>query len=342
MGGIDSVEEFESSDEDEGRISNKTDTPELKALDQQEQDVRELTKELQSLQVTVCGNKEEEEVIPPDSLQKVAKWIGEGHCKRILVLSGAGVSCSAGIPDFRTPGTGLYDNLQKYNLPFPEAVFDLGFYRRNPKPFLSLAKQIWPGTRHSPTLTHSFIALLSRKGLLLRNYSQNIDGLEFLANVAEEEVVTCHGNFQTASCIKCQSPSFDCKMIILETDDVPLCHVCGGYVKPDIVFFGEGLPDRYMKLLPRDLPKADLLLIMGTSLLVAPVSMIPDMVGTKCKRVLLNRERVGHLHDKKRDVVHEGDCDESVRMLARLLDWEEELLELHQATQLSKSTGKAE
>lgn len=79
---------------------------------------------------------------------------------------------ATGIPDFRTPGTGLYDNLQKYQLPFPEAIFDLGFYRKKPSAFCTLAQELWPGQKHSPTLTHSFIKLLSKKGLLLRLYSQ--------------------------------------------------------------------------------------------------------------------------------------------------------------------------
>lgn len=87
------------------------------------------------------------------------------------------------LKDFRTPGTGLYDNLQKYNLPFPEAVFDLDFYRDNPDPFVQLASELWPGLTHSPTITHSFIALLDKKGMLLRNYTQvSYDfGLSFLS-----------------------------------------------------------------------------------------------------------------------------------------------------------------
>lgn len=89
----------------------------------------------------------------------------------------------------RTPGTGLYSNLEKYSLPYPEAVFDVGFYRKKPQPFCTLAKELWPGLHHSPTLTHSFLKLLSSKGLLLRNYSQNIDGLEFLAGIPAEELV---------------------------------------------------------------------------------------------------------------------------------------------------------
>jgi len=115
----------------------------------------------------------------PEPVRRVAQWIERGTVKRILVLTGAGVSVAAGIPDFRTPGTGLYDNLAAYQLPYPEAVFDVAFYRRRPMPFVKLASELWPGN-FCPTLTHSFIALLHQKGLLQRCYTQNIDGLEHL------------------------------------------------------------------------------------------------------------------------------------------------------------------
>ena len=118
----------------------------------------------------------------PKELIKVADWIRDGKVKRILALTGAGLSVAAGIPDFRTKGTGLYDNLSKYNLPFPEAVFELNFYKQNPQPFTTLAKELWPGN-FLPTLAHSFLTLLHRKGLLLRCYTQNIDGLEHVGEL---------------------------------------------------------------------------------------------------------------------------------------------------------------
>lgn len=71
----------------------------------------------------------------PLTLSAVAGLLKNGQVRRVCVMSGAGISVAAGIPDFRTPGTGLYDNLQKYNLPFPEAIFEMGFFRSNPKPF---------------------------------------------------------------------------------------------------------------------------------------------------------------------------------------------------------------
>ena len=261
------------------------------------------------------------------TLQTIANLIQDGSIKRILVLSGAGVSCSAGIPDFRTPGSGLYDNLEKYNLPYPEAVFDLGFYRSNPQPFVDLAKELWPGMKHSPTLSHSFLALLDQKGLLKRNYTQNIDGLECLAGVTEERIVECHGHFRTSACIDCGIP-FDGKEArdtILNTSEPPICPKCGGLIKPDIVFFGESLPVRFKNFLHKDLSDNDLLIVMGTSLKVAPVSLIPEMLNSRIPRILMNRELVGDFafpgtEGNHRDVFHPGDCDDSVRALCSMLD----------------------
>mmetsp|Transcript_20070 Transcript_20070/g.42432 ORF Transcript_20070/g.42432 Transcript_20070/m.42432 type:complete len:490 (-) Transcript_20070:1420-2889(-) len=253
-------------------------------------------------------------------LKQLAKLIESGKAKNILVLCGAGVSTGAGIPDFRSPGTGLYDNLQKYGLPYPEAIFEINYYRRKPDAFVSLARELWPGIKYKPTLTHHFIKVLADKGLLLRIYSQNIDGLEFLAEIPEDKLVECHGHFRTASCIDCHKPADaeKVKSAIVDRGVTPKCSYCGGSVKPDIVFFGEGLPNRFHKLLKRDMPKADLLLVMGTSLQVAPVSMIPDMV--RCNRVLFNRDLVMKIR-KKRDLFVPGDCDSNVQTLLDLLGW---------------------
>lgn len=182
---------------------------------------------------------------------------------------------------------------------------------------------------------------------------QNIDGLEHMANIPEEKLVECHGHFRTASCIQCKKPAniASVKESIVVHQQVPVCVHCSSskkihkqqtkrpaYVKPDIVFFGEQLPIRFHSTLPADLKRADLCLILGTSLQVPPTAHIPDLVDPTCKRVLLNRELVGNLrvgsssNINSRDVFHSGDCDDSILRLARLLGWENELLEKHERT----------
>ena len=180
----DSDNESSSASEEEGE-KEKVESPPQSSTDnatnggKDDGDISALTEGLGG--VSIASKRRLHEISAPESIKSIAELLSSNKYKNIIILTGAGVSCNAGIPDFRTPGTGLYDNLSKYNLPFPEAVFDLGFYKNNPDPFVQLASELWPGLKHSPTITHSFIALLEKKGLLLRNYTQNIDMLDVLA-----------------------------------------------------------------------------------------------------------------------------------------------------------------
>ena len=131
-------------------------------------------------------------------LRDVAGLISSGAARNVVVMVGAGVSVAAGIPDFRTPGTGLYDNLEDYGLPRPEAIFELNFFADNPKPFYRLCRELWPG-QYSPTATHHFIRLLHEKGVLTRCYTQNIDSLESAAGLPAQKLVAAHGNFDSAT-----------------------------------------------------------------------------------------------------------------------------------------------
>ncbi|XP_061132591.1 NAD-dependent protein deacetylase sirtuin-3, mitochondrial isoform X5 [Syngnathus typhle] len=125
------------------------------------------------------------------TLKNITKNMLEQKYKRVTVMAGAGISTPSGIPDFRSPGSGLYDNLQQYNLPYAEAIFELAFFHHNPEPFFALAKELYPGN-YQPNLTHYFVRLLHEKRLLLRMYTQNIDGLERLAGIPSEMLVEAH------------------------------------------------------------------------------------------------------------------------------------------------------
>ena len=137
------------------------------------------------------------------TIEAVQDLLREQKVKNVIVCTGAGVSTSAGIPDFRTPGTGLYSNLEKYNLPRPEAVFDINYFKSNPNAFYTLSKDLLPGL-YAPTVAHHFIKLLQDEGILLRVYSQNIDGLEGLAGIVPDKLVEAHGSFASSHCVRCR------------------------------------------------------------------------------------------------------------------------------------------
>lgn len=260
------------------------------------------------------------------TVEAVASYIKEGRARKIVVMTGAGISTAAGIPDFRSPKTGLYANLAKLNLPYPQAVFDISYFRSNPLPFYTLAHELYPG-KFNPTISHCFVRLLSDKGLLLKLFTQNIDCLERAAGVPDEKIVEAHGSFARQRCIDCHRRFPDELMKqVISRQEVPHCihSSCNGLVKPDIVFFGEALPEDFHrnKTLPSS---ADLAIVMGTSLTVQPFASLPGFCAEGVPRVLLNSERVGGLGSRADDVLLLGDCDEMVRRLAKALGWLEEL-----------------
>eukprot|EP01117_Protostelium_nocturnum_P011420 TRINITY_DN4143_c0_g2_i2.p1 TRINITY_DN4143_c0_g2~~TRINITY_DN4143_c0_g2_i2.p1 ORF type:complete len:435 (-),score=123.94 TRINITY_DN4143_c0_g2_i2:130-1434(-) len=299
------------------------------------------------LQPTKTEEKKPEFELKDFSLQEIADGIKNGHCKNIIVMSGAGISVAAGIPDFRTPGTGLYDNLKKYQLPFPEAIFEMGYFQKRPEPFYLLAKELYPGT-FCPTASHFFIKLLEDKGVLLRNYTQNIDTLERVAGVNPDLLIEAHGSFGTSRCIKCKS-EVDKEWLREKIfgDEIPKCQnkSCDGLVKPDIVFFGEDLPKRFFSQAILDFPKCDLLLVMGTSLQVYPFAGLVEKVGSGIPRVLFNNEIVGNFlfgkKGNKRDVDAIGDCQAKIKEFTKLLGWEKELDKLiEEGKEKQKSESK--
>ncbi|XP_030306898.1 NAD-dependent protein deacetylase sirtuin-3, mitochondrial isoform X2 [Calypte anna] len=260
------------------------------------------------------------------TLQDVAELLGQERCRRVVVMAGAGISTPSGIPDFRSPGSGLYSNLDQYDIPYPEAIFELEYFFINPKPFFTLAKELYPGS-YRPNYAHYFLRLLHDKGLLLRLYTQNIDGLERAAGIPPDRLVEAHGTFATATCTVCRRnfPGEDFRGDVL-ADRVPRCPVCSGVIKPDIIFFGEELPQRFLLYLT-DFPRADLLFIIGTSLEVEPFASLAGAVGRSVPRVLLNRDLVGPFSWQQRhnDVAQLGDVVSGVEKLVELLGWSEEM-----------------
>ncbi|XP_061073069.1 NAD-dependent protein deacetylase sirtuin-2 isoform X2 [Conger conger] len=302
---------------------------------------------LRNLFTQTLGLGSTEKVLNELTLEGVARYIQSGKCKNIICMVGAGISTSAGIPDFRSPGTGLYANLQKYNLPYPEAIFQVDYFKKHPEPFFALARELYPG-QFKPTVCHYFIRMLKDKGLLRRCYSQNIDTLERVAGVHGDDLIEAHGTFYTSHCVRflCrQEYSMDWMKEKIFSDEIPKCDKCSSLVKPDIVFFGENLPARFFTSMKMDFPRCDLLIIMGTSLQVQPFASLVSRVPKSTPRLLINMEKTGQSDalmgmlgfgggmdfdsaKAYRDVAYLSTCDEGCLALADLLGWKAELEEL--------------
>jgi len=283
------------------------------------------------------------------SLDGMVEYIKEGKAKNIITMAGAGISTSAGIPDYRSPSSGIYANLGKFNLPNPMAIFDIRYFEENPKPFFVLAKELYPKS-FNPTPCHYFIKLLHDKGVLLRHYTQNIDMLERVAGLPQNKLVEAHGSFHTGTCLKCKKEYSQLWMKDqIFTDKIPTCESCGGVVKPNIIFFGENLPGRFFNCVREDFKKCDLLIIMGTSLQVQPFASLVERVSDDCPRVLINRDKAGGglatlssmfglggatlQYDKKgnfRDVFIQGDTDDKSQEIVEKLEWKEQFQQISQ------------
>ncbi|CAJ0750838.1 22718_t:CDS:2 [Entrophospora sp. SA101] len=266
-----------------------------------------------------------------NTLQDVIRLLSESS--NIMVLTGAGVSVSCGIPDFRSEN-GIYSRLSEFDLEDPQDMFDINYFKDCPKVFYSFAKEIYP-SNFLPSPSHYFIKLLEEKGKLLRNYSQNIDTLEQAAGI--KNVLQCHGSFATASCLACgyRIDGGEIKDDILN-QKVPYCPKCNlendksefelrkksispSVMKPDIVFFGEKLPPEFDNYFPKDREKVDLLIVMGSSLKVAPVSEIMGQIPHRVPQIVINKTPIKHMQF---DVQLLGDCDIIIPELCRMLDWE--------------------
>ncbi|XP_059676886.1 NAD-dependent protein deacetylase sirtuin-1 isoform X2 [Gavia stellata] len=218
-------------------------------------------------------------------------------------------------------------------------MFDIEYFRKDPRPFFKFAKEIYPG-QFQPSLCHKFIALMDKEGKLLRNYTQNIDTLEQVAGI--QRIIQCHGSFATASCLICKY-KVDCEVVRgdIFNQVVPRCPRCPpdeplAIMKPDIVFFGENLPEQFHRAMKYDKNEVDLLIVIGSSLKVRPVALIPSSIPHEVPQILINREPLPHLHF---DVELLGDCDVIINELCQRLGSEYTKL-CYNSVKLSEITEK--
>eukprot|EP00158_Paraphelidium_tribonemae_P001740 Partr_v1_DN24749_c0_g1_i2_m37484 putative DeAcetylase len=198
-----------------------------------------------------------------------------------------------------------------------------------------------PGS-FKPTPSHNFIRHLHDNRLLLRNFTQNIDGLEIAAGIPETHLVQAHGSFQSASCIDCRL-AFDIdelKAFILD-ERIANCVECKGLVKPDITFFGENLPERFHRLSQSDFKDCDLMIVMGTSLSVYPFAGLVRMAPGVSK-ILINRELAGDFDFANRDAAVLGDLDDICSRITDYLAFPAPELDVEQVVIVQTAEGSEE
>ncbi|KAG0672349.1 Sir2 histone deacetylase Hst2 [Maudiozyma exigua] len=275
-----------------------------------------------------------------EAAKKLAKLLQENPKQKVIFLVGAGISTSCGIPDFRSPETGLYHNLSKLNLPYAEAVFDIDFFEEKPRPFYLLASELYPG-KFKPSRFHLLLKLFQDNKRLQRIYTQNIDTLERQAGISQEYIIEAHGSFAENHCINCKKifkmDVFKEHLNKYQKDpsdkNFARCNSCNGLIKPNIVFFGEDLPKKFFTTWDSDLETMSeketrpIVIVVGTSLTVYPFANLPTDVQKDTTRALISREIVGDfkVSPRKTDIIIETNSDDAADIIARELGWSKQL-----------------
>lgn len=216
--------------------------------------------------------------------------------KYAVALTGAGISTPSGIPDFRSGSDGLW---RKHN---PLKVASLSAFRTQPENFFSwfrpLAKKM---VSASPNPAHLALAALETSGLLKSTITQNIDGLHQRAGA--KKVIEVHGTMSSLSCTSCfkQYESEAFVPAFIETGAIPHCDICGSILKPDVILFQEQLPQEIWRKAEAEIEKADLLIVVGSSLEVVPVSRLPYRVLENGGRLIILNQQPTYI-DARADV----------------------------------------
>lgn len=194
-----------------------------------------------------------------------------GQSRRAVALTGAGVSVPSGIPDFRTPETGLWAKVD------PMEVAHVSVFERDPERFWRYYRPRFQALGDKePNRAHEALAELERRGLIEGVITQNVDRLHRAAG--SENVIEVHGSIETSSCRECGTAyGLDAVEELFDERGVAICSACGGAVKPDVVLFGELLPAEAMARATELAEGADLMLCVGSSLAVHPVAGLPQL-----------------------------------------------------------------
>ncbi len=244
-------------------------------------------------------------------MERLAELIRQS--RSTVALTGAGVSVPSGIPDFRSPGTGLWENVD------PMEVAHIDVFERDPARFWTYYRPRFQtlGDKQ-PNRAHQALAELERRGLIAGVVTQNIDRLHRAAG--SREVVEVHGTIETSSCRACAT-SFGLEQVegLFDEAGVAICSSCGGAVKPDVVLFGELLPEAAMARAQELAEAAELMICVGSSLAVYPVAGLPQLtLGRGGELAIVTKGETPYDGDAALKL--EGEVDEELAALLEALE----------------------
>jgi NAD-dependent deacetylase len=227
-----------------------------------------------------------------------------------VALTGAGHSTPSGIPDFRSPQSGIWENVD------PVEVASIYSFTRKPEVFYEWIRPLARLMRDaSPNPAHFALARMEAAGYLRAIITQNIDMLH--ARAGSREVYELHGNLREVTCIQCYEVYDAAAYIdeVIENGGVPRCPACGGVLKPNVILFGEQLPARALLAAERAARTCDVMLVAGSSLVVAPAADLPQQaLANGARLIIVNYEPT--YADRRADVLIHDDVAEVLPRIA--------------------------
>ena len=246
------------------------------------------------------------------NLKELANLIKSSE--KIVFFTGAGISTESGIPDFRSPESGLWNDKNM------EDFFGIDNFLDKPEEFYKLfIRKFEIFLRAEPNSAHKFISELESKGKVLSVITQNIDGLH--QKCGTRNIIELHGNITNTYCLKCNN-QIRIKQIfnmINKGMNPPLCPICKGLIKPDVVFFGENLPAKALDDAVEKSKQGDLFIVMGSSLVVMPAALMPGYAKSAgIKVVILNK--MSTPYDGMADIVINEKLGTIIKKLKELIN----------------------
>ncbi len=243
-----------------------------------------------------------------DEIKKAAEIIKKS--KYLSAFTGAGISVESGIPPFRGKN-GLWSK-------FDPSLLELSYFFRNPGESWKLLKSIFYESYYEakPNEAHLVLARLEKRGILKWIITQNIDNLHHKAG--NKNVTEYHGTLRILKCLKCGKTYETTQDIIRE--DPPLCKSCGSVLKPDIVFFGESIPEKALSEVDMVISKTDTMLVIGTTGEIYPASLIPQFAKNRGAKIIEINIEPSNYTNSITDIFLQGKASSMLLKLEKEID----------------------